>query len=860
MWLYLLTLFSYQIRWRHELSQFSGLQVLTFGLTGGITNPKNEDDVKSLSPSDVIICEYGAVIQVQDVLTEMKAVLHSVTVDFRHTLALRSTMGISSFEIEKPQRDFPTELLSNEWWDTLITLVQSEETRSLFVEYSDADPFSLSKSGLGDKQQLVVLAKRAACVLGPDIFYSPTHSVHRQILGWARKTGKNSIGEKLARVKKNISDAVGPLCYTVKKAMMLSSDFEWNLRSCSMTSFQREEYERCCSEVRGSLSSFLVDVDKGSTSFDESLSAASRSLFRLRQYCFHPRSKEILARIGLRYSLNGKLAESKSSSSWGEIIRKSWNNSASQPDARTAKSLLDGAAKLKELLSILVTEAGLEVTSEESIESLQLGSESEDEEAYDGDKPKKVAIIAVLPEVQILVSVLLNSLGIQNTLLYGKTRDATKTVDSVLDGSDQVGLSWFDSQSILSKFCKEDEGTDENAKLCPNVVVVSPSSFEAGCNGLGLEGADIIVTLDSDWTGRDGYIIDSLIKRWLARNELYDKEGQLIRLVCDNSVETNLFADNEMSIEKSSWPLDSDGYLTLPQSEEEAAKLYKNAVNNPNSSFFAFPAVHLLRERGNLLSDVLATDSPLPPLLGSGGLVKFLPRRSSKSDNAEQELLSELHFVQHFLRFEQVISTGGSIPGTSRNFTDTISSQQSLTKQFSSGLMTRQDLPSIGVFLYLEQLATSHSLLQIHGDDGSSKRMLQLTDLSAGDFGSGENAGPGVEENPLSLLMYEPRREDASRVELSSTHDEGFKYLKADTGLKRRHNAYAKLFSSRWDGFSIQDGNQGSEPLVFFPPLFPLLEQSSKRARLEEYAARPAHATHHAETTASDANCPKEET
>jgi hypothetical protein len=53
------------------------------------------------------------------------------------------------------------------------------------------------------------------------------------------------------------------------------------------------------------------------------------------------------------------------------------------------------------------------------------------------------------------------------------------------------------------------------------------------------------------------------------------------------------------------------------------------------------------------------------------------------------------------------------------------------------------------------------------------------------------------------------------------------------TKAKWRFNVYAKHYSSFWDGNAVHNGNQGCEPIVFFPPLFPGLLECSKRVRLE---------------------------
>ena len=56
----------------------------------------------------------------------------------------------------------------------------------------------------------------------------------------------------------------------------------------------------------------------------------------------------------------------------------------------------------------------------------------------------------------------------------------------------------------------------------------------------------------------------------------------------------------------------------------------------------------------------------------------------------------------------------------------------------------------------------------------------------------------------------------------------------------RRSNAYARAFALTQDGNLLRDGNQGREPLVYFPPLFPRLLQCSIQAK-QDADAMPAN-------------------
>ena len=61
----------------------------------------------------------------------------------------------------------------------------------------------------------------------------------------------------------------------------------------------------------------------------------------------------------------------------------------------------------------------------------------------------RIAILAVLPEIQILVSVLLKSIGMDHEVLL---RPACGAADSTSSESNLEAVSWVHSQLVLSKF------------------------------------------------------------------------------------------------------------------------------------------------------------------------------------------------------------------------------------------------------------------------------------------------------------------------------------------------------------------------------------------------------------------------
>jgi hypothetical protein len=779
-------------------------------LAGGISNPNGSNDVGEIKPADVIVCEYSTVNRMKSTLNEMSVSLFSVTIDLRHFQGLRDSLGTFS-STSGVDPEFPPELLSNNWWGDIIAVSKNRDTRCLFVDYCDADPLSLSKCGLGLKEQISILAKRAACIIGPEIFDSGFHSIQRQVISWARKKGKNETTDKATRIRNVLSDAIDPMCFRVENPIVSSLDFKWDLRPCTMSSAQREEYEKCCYAVRGALSLTLLDDPKNSSSSNlRSIYVVSNALFRLRQHCFHAKGLDIQSTSALHNGLSSC---------------RNVGNNPSQPDFNSVYSILKSSAKLKELVLILVEEGGYNINCDESTRKLLGLNVDVKTDNKTKKSAKKIAIFAALPDIQHIVSTLLNSLGIQNELLRRDASYAINGKHARLDVSLCSNLdhhqkrhevtAWAESQSALSRFC------DKYHSRKTNIIVAAPAVFSGRNYGLGVEGADMIITLDSDWSRRDGYIVDSLIRRWRAKNELVGKEDKLIRLVCADSVESKLFSDCNNHKGTIAWPLDSEGFLTVPSSQDEALKIYKLSIERDAPSYFSFPAVDILKKRGDLLSDVLASSRNMPSFFGSGEAATFLPRRNSdtiKSAINEEEITTELQFLRYFLQKEQ-ISSLVSIRLSALEKVPMTPTLLSYGKTLPAGSMSRQDLPVIASRLFLEKLMESHSLSN-NLEENSSNQSLQPMGSFAHDSVDvdEEPLDPAIDENPSSLLFYEPCQE------LFQINN------------KRRYNAYAKIFSSSWDGISVRDGNQGCEPLVFFPPLFPLLEECSKRARIGHQA------------------------
>jgi len=785
------------------LNRFSSIRVLIFGSTGGISNPDIDNNVAEIQSMDVILCEYASVGRMKNILKKMGVCPFSVTVDLRHFVgfckSLREPASADSI-------DAPSEILSNRWWGDIVALVRNRTTRCLFLEYDDSDPLSLSKFALSQKEKISILAKRAACMLGPEIFDSKSCSIEREVISWARTKGKNEIADKMARVQKVLHDSIYPMCFCLAKPIASNFDLKWELRPCKMTTEQRQEYEKCCHEVRGALSTTIGVSD--SSGYHYSIPIVANALFRLRLRCFDSRNHAIQATTELQ-------DEAPTLNQWKHVVDLSAKNknsrfltNSSQPDVEKACSILNSSSKLRELVSILTSEAGYDFDLDVSTKKI-LGVPTGTRKGKDMKRSTmKIIIFAALPHIQNIVSTLLDSLGIQNEILHKCKSFSNQLAEQM---KEYEAIARAKSQCVLSRFC------DDTNFRKTNIIIASPAAFSGQNDGIGIEGSDMIIALDTDWSMRDVFILDSLIKRWHTKNQLAGKEDKLMRLICADSIETKIFEDNDVGSRVLTWPLDIDGFYKLPISNDEASVLYRQMTHSSTSNC-SFPAAGVLQNRGKLLQDVLGSSSRLPSLFGFGKHASFLPRSPNKV-STDKDVAAELQFLKYFLRNERNAAV--------ENESTTIEMPVS-TSEISSALTSRKDMPVIESRILLEKIINS-SILTLK--DNPASNVLDSNTLLLNDAQThGESFNPKIDQNPSSLLFYKPYQEYTSDSERSS----GFN---VENKAKGRYNAYAKVFSSSWNGISVRDGNQGCEALVFFPPLFPLLEEMSKKARIQYHSS-----------------------
>ena len=172
-----------------------------------------------------MVCEYANLGRMKGSSLLRGANLYSIVVDFRHPASLHGRDPDEFHGAARNRPTFPKELVSNDWWDSLLSCFRAK-TRCLFVEYNCANPLCLNKSGIGKKEQLVLLAKRAACIVGIDLFRSSSVSIHRQILSWAREKGKHETDDKTTRVAKILLSTLAPMSLHTNEQLQLTESWD----------------------------------------------------------------------------------------------------------------------------------------------------------------------------------------------------------------------------------------------------------------------------------------------------------------------------------------------------------------------------------------------------------------------------------------------------------------------------------------------------------------------------------------------------------------------------------------------------------------------------------------------------------
>lgn len=714
------------MRWAHEIDRFPGLKAVC--ATGTNT-------VASLAPGDVLLCGYSLL---SGVSLDLADTFHAMILDIRHPNGFRGSGMNEDFDI---QHDTPEQLLQSSWWEMLAMF--SKSCNRIIVGRLDTS-LSFLNSG-SNRQRLSILGLQLGLLIGVSHFgHMHGCSLEKSILHWGRVAAKSSSSKesKYRKVFSLFSATIQKCCIELKDGNRRHSSDEdvWDIRLCEMPGLHRDEYQKSCREVFAVLSRGSVSPQK-----------IAKAMLVLRQNCIC--SKHLIA----SYAKRNRLL------------------SSSEPNVDAAKTLLVHSGKLQELAAILVCEFGMEVPLG-VLKSLPIGEKKKLKAKGKNttDTIKRVAILAVSTEIQILISALLCHLGIFHHLL--------------VDHSEPWSIvPWVRSQETLRSF-NEHEGD------CYSVLVSSPRCVAGDNVGLGIERADAVLCVEDDWSGRGELIMKSLTQRNRYRR---DAEGlsicRFINLAAKDSVEDSLLNFGGLTTDESEpqveWPsvccfVKPDGLVAAPRStvlqsrgKHLTRSMWDNSPFSPSLS--SFPARNMFLAASTDLEDLLRSGKMAAvelvgkqktTLLSSVGIKSF-PALVSELMAGEDQLSLRMTSIASLDPAEYAV-TSEQDNYLTRGLTEYLQ-QSSLRKIF---------------FAQTRQLCRSETQTNQSSRIQNRKGEMRLVDTAL----------------LPSTLFYRPKKSPNRR---------------------KRTNFYAAVFSL---GRQQSDWlNEVSEPLVYFPPLFPLVKECS---------------------------------
>jgi hypothetical protein len=762
------------IRWGHELRRFTGLRPFVLDKNVGID---------TLGKNDVLLCNHMTLGR----LNKSSRAKHfvSLIIDCRHAFGFgRSEATQASF--------CPSSITSSNWWDAANELVTTQQRCLIIENESNTGELPTYARGLPPKQTLEILAMRIMLLMGvPLSTLSSERLGAKSLLSWARKHVKEG-PTKPASLFKAVKDvllfSVKPLLLNLSSPPKLdrsclsnSGKEPWIIIPIQMTALQQKAYVHCCQENQVCLSQRFWDYR-----------SISDSLLRLRRCCSFVDNDTLSSTLTLYKTMNG-FSKVKTS----QYSNPSWLSF----DA--ASCLLKASGKLQALLSILSEQSSVSLTNESSVELLLKTKNTLDLPSCVIPKAKRIAVVAALPELLLMTSILLHCVGLSHRLLL----EPTSMPDEL------VFDNWKENQLALCDFNSD--------RVIPDIVVCSIESISGDHGGLSTELADLFVCLDEDWSGRSEVLLQQVVNRSSQRRS---RQGMapcnFLRLISKNTCESTFLLDpyklrSGRQHRIFSSKLNPIGWFDTPvileESNKEGEDTREKAVS---SSLFGFPADNVLSFRDSLLSEIFATE--LPPLLSHNGDVMFLP--SSKQDN---ELALESSLIYSMIESEWLAKATTTVRRASIQTTKTIQESFSVPAHFDSeSAFFFWKTTKASVYSYIQRLAVITEAATFGSSEGLT---LARPSSLAGSANKDERISKGTQNKESFSETLEP---DASASSLlfynfNDTRNEGRKER------RQRFNLYAGSFGKMFSASDLFTPGQGEEPITYTPPLFPRIVESS---------------------------------
>ncbi len=846
------------------------MNILTFGAGGWYVGNVPIDSRLEWKPNDIILSDFSGARSLSSKGKRRLPPFATVIVDARATSfpsanhidesnnnwRQRNKNNYASQEIQSSYgRMIAGELYSNEWWNTIIENLLSPSTKCGVVETSGivtgrsySEEQKATHGSMKEKSDIISFK---VAFLFHQIFQSKHKTYCRRAFWWAKKHYIALKKSKSPEVELRGGGIKGVLLNLLEAISFLpdisvddlehevcSSIPRWTVQTCPLSALQRESYECACMFVRGSFQ--ISETNAPANSY----LACAKAFLRLRRACFHSDLQDVLPYSNDYNLLTLQPKRRPSSRFYNET-------SSSQPDISRAKSLLERSSKLRQLLLILSKDCGIDVPSK----SYLLGTKTTRRgRKSSSGKRKKVLILASLPEVILLISSFLSAIGIAHErlelqgCLQASAYSEGETEASTLA---QSISSWSQCQQSIGRF--EFSPSDSSST---SVLVSSPHSLSSTSLGLNASNAEVIISLDEDWSGGSDLSTFSILKKNITRNMQKTTGRKYIKLIAEDTCEQSFLTFDKKGRGKRSVQampmmitsllltrLDQHGFIT-PFPRSIIGKNVLRFVGVPLQNVFSSDFIPLCALHGGPTlffatniegyidekdeSDLAKYGDKVPALLNDLDEEPMFVKRVGK-ENA-------CLFGQSMSKMERTSSMLHRAPLKSKiDIGDPYESKAPETTRFPS-IVTRRDLLSIQIQKYLsftkaqlsqlenncsKNLSASKKMSKPNGEKPRSKekRSNSTSSETSSPFSQAETKKSKPEVIAASLIWYDcDSFEDFENAEIMK--DEGM----LQENKKRRTNSYVRSYVSIHRKF---DGNQGRESLVYFPPLFPGLIESN---------------------------------
>ena len=749
----------------HELGRFDGVRRKTKVLDAGISAPMPESGTETVyEERDVLVCDFATASTLS---SEVLSGFCSVVVDTRYSSRLE---GFG----DAPQVESPSELVSPLWWIPIASCSRDTRVRRLLVDSGAPSKGLLRQVGLSDRQLLDLLALRLVFLTDASVFEAQGLTLAKSLLKWARQRIKRSDnkGTKLERIRSLLSVLcdhfyVEPAKDTASTVELSTSGSPWELQGCDMSNEQRVVYERFCREAQAALSTAFDPAKR--KAYQKSMQSAAEFLFQLRRLCFH----SDLHRLATK----------------AHNMVKSALLSPSQPNFDATKLLLKGSGKLQRLVSFLVTDCNVKVADVESLNLLVCPDSqkvlSSGKLRKSQESAKRIVILGSLPESLLLVTCLLYSLGVDHECLLhplkGRTRSGPVSVES-------QAVGWARSQLALSRI-NDDARTLKRTSL----VVATPEAIVGAHGALGIESADVVISLDEHWSGRSQRQLDAVVSRCLHQSRRSGTECRFVKFFlvesCESAFLFRRVVESESSAVRTSktWSVAATG--------AQAVDLETLSGPHDTLHLFVYPASNIHAVRNQRLASVLSLKLEAPRLFGSRQERLFLPLIQ-----ADERYAEAVEWLTQGLSTTESAETRGLHVKPS-SIVDSVKS------------LGRLDLAVLPSRLYL----TSFKSLEFQSVPTFS------SDASAAPL------PPSLGVAPIrvhAILESELVLDDGGLSAADSSTASALFYCGApgSSDRDRRVNEFACTFSTVRSNHGVcLDGHLAQEALVYHPPLFPRL-------------------------------------